>query len=344
MISFIDVVNTIDDKNIPIGHGLKLLKDIPEILDEKVEILAGREYIERLEYKGKILPCSHHSGINKYISLKTLWNYFVSLIRSEGEILIYAIAIEPLLWGIALYKGKKKIVIISYDNWNRYVKNNLYNKPIRRFLVKRGLTRLEGCIVTNNSYRPSVPYVRLPDYYITNDFEKYIGRKKINGCICLGEIRYGKDIEGLVRVIEKTDISLLIAGVFQNRETYLKVKKYTNDNIRIENKNLSYEVYLDYLSTYKYVVLPYDIRYYDGRTSGVLLESIFMEAIPIAPKQLLIQNQVQGLGYENISEIPKLIHLYEEKKIMIENKLERYQLDRYKKKLEKLLRKIRKIG
>ena len=42
MISLIDVANYIDEKNMPVGHGLKLLKEMPKLFGEKTEILAAR--------------------------------------------------------------------------------------------------------------------------------------------------------------------------------------------------------------------------------------------------------------------------------------------------------------
>ena len=38
MISLIDVANYIDEKNMPVGHGLKLLKEMPKLFGEKTEI------------------------------------------------------------------------------------------------------------------------------------------------------------------------------------------------------------------------------------------------------------------------------------------------------------------
>ena len=45
------------------------------------------------------------------------------------------------------------------------------------------------------------------------------------------------------------------------------------------------------------------MKVYEGRTSGVLLESIFVGTIPIAPKRLLEENEVRGIGYETLDEI-----------------------------------------
>lgn len=343
MLCLINVMNTLNDKKEPVGHGLKTLKDFSEYFDEDVKILASKEYIRKLKGKKGTLPFSLYSGKDNSNSLKILCNYFISLIKAKSNVLLYTIASEPLLWGIALFKGNQKIVIITYEHWDIYMERKLANNPIRRFLLKRGLSRLDGCIITNTLYKIQKPYIRIPDFCISDRIKKYNKKEKINACVCLGEMRYGKDIEGLIKIIRKTDIPLFIAGSFQDKELYYKVQRYKSSNIRIENKNLEYKRYIRYLSAYKYVVLPYNAEYYDGRTSGVLLEGIFLGAIPIAPKNLLDQNRIQGLGYNNISEIPKLINLYEKGKITVENNLEKYEVEKYKRKLQKFIKFLNSI-
>ncbi len=339
MISLVDTGSILDDRGEPIGHGLKVLKELPELFEGDIEILAGKAYIAKLQGKGRALPCSRYPG-TKNENFKMICNYFASLILAKGDVLVYTYTLEALLWGIALFKGKRKIVAVTYENWNSYIRNHLSDKPFRRFLVRKGLNNLDGCIVTNYTYKPKVPYIRLPDYFITDQILKYRKEIEKNGCICLGEIRGSKDIEGFVRVMRKTDIPVLIAGKFQSRETYTRIRGLQTENIKIENKNLPYDIYMEYLSEYKYVVLPYDMKCYDGRTSGVLLEGIFLGAVPIAPKRLLEQNKIRGLGYNTLSDIPELIRSYEEGDITIANKLEGYQMERCKKRLQRFMNQL----
>ena len=42
---------------------------------------------------------------------------------------------------------------------------------------------------------------------------------------------------------------------------------------------------------------------YQCRTSGVLIESLFMNTTAIAPEQLLQENHIKGIGYKNIEEL-----------------------------------------
>lgn len=339
MISLIDVASYLDDKNKPIGHGLKILKDLNFLFGKKTEVLATKEYIQALKAKGKELPFCSYPGNPQYFLMKTFLNYLISLFKAKGEILIYINVPESLLYGIAFFKNKKKIVILTFVNWEDYIKNIPPKNFLQKFFLKKGLSRLDGCLVTNFQYKPQVPYVRIPDYYLTREIKKYVKKEKQYGCVCLGEVRHEKDIVGLVMVMRKENIPLLIAGSFQDIGIYQAVRRYKTDNITIINRNLSYEEYMNYLSTYKYLILPYDKKSYtNGRTSGVLQEGIFVNAVPIAPKFLLLQNKIKGLGYEKISEIPELIRKYEEGKINIRNKLEWYEEAHYRKTLLKFLR------
>lgn len=340
MISLIDVTNVVDSFMQPVGHELKLLKDFPEIFDEGIEILASKEYLSSLNKKGKVLPFSVCSGDYKNVNLKILCNYLKALIVSEGNILLFTIVPEALLWGIALLKGRKKIVIITYEHWDNYIFNKLRNHPIRRLLVKKGLQKINGCIVTNNEYKPKGKYIRIPDYFLTEQMQMLQKKEKKQGCVCLGEMRQGKNIDGLVKVMRNTKIPLLIAGSFQSPKMYKRVKQLQTDNIVIKNSNLSYLTYLEYLSSYKYAILPYYSKSYTGRTSGVLLEAIFLGTIPIAPESLLKENHIHGIGFQHLSEIPDLIERYEKEDRIIENKLEKYKFQNVKKKIQFFLNRI----
>ena len=340
MISLVNVMNDLDTRGKPIGHGLKFLRDFTRLIEQPVEILAGKEYMSAIKTKGQILPYSLYSGVKEKKNLKILRNYFISLKKAKGDMLIYAITNETLLWGIALYSGKRKIVLVTYDNWDKYQDNILRFKKIRSWMITKGLSKIAGCISTNKSYTPKVPYINIPDYYINADIMIAEEMQKKRGCICLGEMRCEKDIEGLVKCMNTTDIPLKIAGMFTYKKVFRKVRHLAKSNIKVINQNLPYDEYIKELSTYQYLVLPYNMDFYDKRTSGVLLEGIFAGAIPIAPYSFLKQNGIHGLGYEEIEEIPDLIYRYERGEIQVRNDLTEYQFDFVQKKVNSFIRKI----
>ncbi len=340
VISLINVVNSLDIDDRPVGHELKCLQDLCKLLKGKVEILAGQRYMHALKISGKMLPYSAHSGVKEKRDLLILKNYIVSLIKAEGDILVYITVPEALLWWIALYRGKRKIVLLTYNDWSVYQQNILKHQKIRQWLINRGLRRSAGCIVTNKNYTPRMPYVRIPDYYINDDIEIYQRTEKKRGCICLGEMRYGKDIAGLARCLIGTDIPLKIVGVFSDKNMYDRTMQYSKDNVQVINKNLPYAEYLKELSLHQYFVLPYDLRTYTGKTSGVLQEGIFVGSIPIAPCSILRQNGIQGLGYHDMREIPSLIQKYEQGKIQVNNCLMEYQFINVQRKLNLFISKM----
>lgn len=333
VISLINVVNSLDIDDKPVGHELKCLKDMCRLIKKPVQILADKKYMSALEGTGNFLPYSVHSGIKEKRNLKILLNYIVSLMKANGNILVYITVPETLLWGLAFYTGKRKIVLLTYNDWNVYQKKNIKNQKIRRWLITRGLRKVSGCIVTNRIYTPHMPYVRIPDYYFSDDMERYKRKEKKRGCVCLGEMRAGKDIVSLARSMVKKDIPLKIEGVFSDKIMYSQTMQYARDNVKVVNKNLTYAQYLNELSSYRYFILPYDMQTYAAKTSGVLLEGVFVGAIPIAPWQLLKQNGIEGLGYHDMREIPCLIQKYEQGEIRVSNCLEEYQFINVQRKL-----------
>ena len=98
-------------------------------------------------------------------------------------------------------------------------------------------------------------------------------------------------------------MKLEIAGRFLDQQRYLDLQHRAKDNVIVENVVLSEDDYYKKLAGAKYSILPYDMKVYEGRTSGVLLESIFVGTIPIAPKRMLEENEVRGIGYDTLQEL-----------------------------------------
>lgn len=57
----------------------------------------------------------------------------------------------------------------------------------------------------------------------------------------------------------------------------------------------------------KYCLVPYDAEFYKNRTSGVIQESLFCRTIPISHKEILEFANVDGIGYEKLDDLKKLI-------------------------------------
>ena len=58
---------------------------------------------------------------------------------------------------------------------------------------------------------------------------------------------------------------------------------------------------------------------YQNRTSGILLESAFVGAIPVAPASLLEANDMAGIGYQLMDEMSHKMKKCQKKDILEEN-------------------------
>ena len=120
-----------------------------------------------------------------------------------------------------------------------------------------------------------------------------------------------KELEKLIDVFNENGIKLEIVGKFLDQQRYLDLQCRAKENIIIENVVLSEDEYYRKLAGAKYSILPYDMKVYAGRTSGVLQETVFVGTIPIAPKRLLEENQVRGIGYEQLDEMIDMAYIQE---------------------------------
>ena len=171
-------------------------------------------------------------------------------------------------------------------------------------IFKRGLSKFDAVIYTQKNMKIPHPKVfYMPDYYYDAKYEPYRKMPKDDKVVCLGTMNPYKELEKLVDVFNANGMKLEIAGRFLDQQRYLDLQNRAKDNVIVENVVLSEDDYYKKLAGAKYSILPYDMKVYEGRTSGVLLESIFVGTIPIAPKRLLEENEVRGIGYETLDEI-----------------------------------------
>lgn len=335
-VSLINVINDVDQNFKPVGHCVKVMKDAVEILpdNENIEIMVAKELSASFTKKKIVcLPYKKiHSKNNKKINnlmdfFKQFRNTRYAIKHGKGDKLWFIVALEALFWGIALSNVKnKKIIVTCVHDYEQFLKNTRKFKGIRRWIFKRAYRKINLIIANNPNYIPPCTYVKVPDYYITEQQKEMSKNMKFEKAVCVGQIRQGKDIEGLVEVFKKIDYPLEIIGSFVEEERYENVTKNLTDNITIKNCNLSDEDYYSVLSHAKYAVLPYDMQAYAVQTSGVLLEAVFLGAIPIAPKQLLEYNGIQGLGYTQLSEIPDIIE-HSKDDILLKNDLSKFESD-----------------
>lgn len=172
----------------------------------------------------------------------------------------------------------------------------IYNKSIRKF---------DGIIYTQKSAAPNHSHkLYIPDYYYDEGkYGRYRGIEKSRKAVCLGTMSPYKKLEDLIETFNNLGYPLEIAGYFFEEGRYQDLCRKAKPNVTVQNVILSEDDYYRKLAGARFAVLPYDMQQYQNRTSGVLQECLFLNTIPIAPAGLLKNNDIDGYGYERLSQL-----------------------------------------
>ena len=265
-----------------------------------------------------------------------LWHNIRQVCGQKGYDAIWFYRTDFFFWlymAVIGYHGKSKLVGLIYHRFSE--------KSILGRIESSGLKKMDLVIYTQENMVINHPRAfYMPDYLYRDEYyRKYREMPKERKVVCLGTISQYKDIEGLVRVFRNADIQLEIYGFFYDKEQYRRVKELATDNMIIEDCYLSKDGYYTKLGSARYCVLPYDMKQYGGRTSGVLQECIFLDVIPIAPGELLEANHIAGFNL-NISKKSFQYETDEEMKIIEKNRsycTQKYSWDSVQKKITSLL-------
>lgn len=319
----IDYYGTCDENGKAIGHS-------PKVLIEYGDLLKG-EYVKSVAAS----PCLINEAVREqtqdfYRIYSLKYNIMTSDMTSFGKRVkdkfklfynlhqVFQIENQDILWFyrtdffLALYfylfiskkRNKKKypkIVVLLYQNsFGENVLGRILNH-----IYYAGFKKADGIISTQEGFKDlGIPALYIPDYYYdAQKYEKYRRMEKEDKVVCIGTMSPYKQLVPLVEAFNVNGLLLEIRGFFFDKEQYQLLLKIKKENILIENVILTEEEYYRTLAGAKYSILPYDMGQYQCRTSGVLQECVFLDTIAIAPKQLLLENQIEGIGYSNIEEL-----------------------------------------
>lgn len=304
-----------DSQNNIVGHIGKVTKEYMELLEEeyKVYLLASpciyddirrqRNIVgEKLEYDILMdVPFTIKKRMaDKWKIMRNVWE---CIHNSNTETLFfYQTDFFFFLYICLFYKKKnKKIFALVYQQ--NFTGEKL--EGVLNYIYKKALAKLEGVIYTQkNQAILHDKTLYIPDYLYNADYyEKYNATPKEEKVVCLGTMNRYKQLEKLIDVFKDINIPLEIYGRFDDKERVQQLMERKSDNIVICDCVLSTEDYYQKLGKAKYSILPYDMKQYVSRTSGVLLESIYVGSIPIAPKSLLEQNGMVGYGYDALEDV-----------------------------------------
>ncbi|WP_026659361.1 hypothetical protein [Butyrivibrio sp. AC2005] len=310
-VAIAEYINLENENKEPVGHAPKVLEESADLLKNKYNItlfcseslsgglITGYEVIK---VKGNF-----HKG-NKALMLISRWKNLNKVFSFAKDYdIIWFTNVDWVMYLYLAMKRKKRphIMVTLYRDIIDDMKT--YSSSLRRLLGRicmRAVDDVALYIVTNPSLKLFDNQITLPDFYYSEKYEKYKDVKKKEQLVCLGAMRGTKDLEGVVRHFAGTEIKVYIAGDFMDKDEYKSLKDISEDNITIEDRVLPFDEYYSLIAESKYTLLPYKKERYENATSGILLESIFLNSIPIAPEWLLSNNKISGIGYSSISELP----------------------------------------
>lgn len=316
-ILLVDYYGTCDSKGNPIGHSPKVLREYRELIQENFVVgaalspcmLKGAEvlFADVISLKYNINAEGHKSLWERIgDKFKLLYNIKQVLKHDEYDIMWFYRTDFFLFFSFYFNRRKYKTKLIGQVYQEEFVGGML--DKLLNYIYKKGAMRFDGLIYTQKGmagFHPNTLYI--PDYYYDEEkYGKYRKRIKEEKAVCVGTMNTYKKLEKSVEAFNQNGMKLEIKGYFYNKERLKKLLEQKKDNVEIKDEILSEEEYYSLLAGAKYSLLPYDMEQYSSRTSGVLQESLFLGAIPIAPIQLLEENNISGIGYERIEELAGL--------------------------------------
>lgn len=340
-----EYLNLITEKREPIGHGMKVFQEAVSLVSQDDVIsVSCPEYSSPREKDHRnvdsIIP-ERDNVIKKYlIQIRTIRKAFRVANESKDKIVWFTNVhwLLPFLMGVLPIK-KHVILTMFRDIAEDTLMAGTKLKRIKHHYVRKGISKAAFLIVTNPSLSISERQLHIPDYYYTEEYEKYQKKEKEDRVVCLGIIRETKDIRGLIGKFRNTDIPVLIAGRFDSQDTYQWAMENKSDNIIIENRKIAEEEYYNFIAGSRFVILPYKTEWCRNATSGILLEAVFLSSIPIGPRILLDNNQINGIGYETLEDLPGTYAELEKLGESVKNDILRYKKETVQKRLQEAIKK-----
>ena len=336
---FIDYYGNCDANGKSVGHSPKVLMEYLELFRETYQLGAilpqcivneiDKQLFQRVyQLPYQIVEEGNRSVRKRFFDkFKLFFNISKALHKADGDILFfYRTDFFLFLYFVLHQKPKrKKMVCLVYQ---QKFAGGALGKALN-WIYQLGLKKFDGVIYTQKGTKPKHRKIcYLPDYYYDRDiYHKYIPAQKEEKVVCLGTMSPYKKLEELVEVFNKTGKSLEIIGRFFDKERVEKLKKSAKGNILIRDTILNTEEYYERLARAQYTILPYDMQQYTGRTSGILVEALFVQTAPIAPIDLLKENGVEGIGYISLQELSNSEFLEENKSRI--HKILRDELQKY---------------
>lgn len=346
-VTLVEYLNYVNDENQPVGHGKKVLQQMANLLsmDFSIECICSESYLPLGFQKCRQTPIEISQ---KDKSIKQINNAVFKNLKicesavADSDIIWFTNSDWHLMAFLPFFNTKKrKIIVTAYRDIRKDVADSKSRlRIIKKSIVEKGISRVNLFVITNENLKLSNNQLFIPDYICDKSYDMFVSPQKIDRILCVGAMRKSKDLLGVIKHFRETDIPVYITGGFQDKEWFNKLKDLCSSNIQIEDRMVPYEEYYSLIGESRFTIMPYDMTIYDSATSGILQEAIFLGSIPIAPKRLLDYNGINGIGYEQLEELPTNLEDMKKNKRFMENDLSKYMasdiLLRIKTKIEEL--------
>lgn len=311
----VDYIGNSNEEGIPIGHPIKVVDEYinlinKDLFDTKVicpsnyEGIMNNKIDKTLDY---YINLSSNKKINDKIKdfIKKYKNIKKSVQEADKEDIIWFINVDFVLFVYLTLSNKKKL---NNTMLNLYMYKYSFGsfKTIKNYFIEKSVKKAKLILKTNPrlKFPTNSEVIYIPDYYYRRDqYDKYIKPDKKEEVVCLGTMNNDKMIEEVIDIFKDKNIKVKIMGHFFDKERYMKIKNNISSNIILEDRYIEKDEYYRIMGESKYAILPYREDVYMERTSGVLIESMFLNTIPIGNEKILKFNNVKGIGYSKISDL-----------------------------------------
>lgn len=319
----IDYYGICDEDGRAVGHSPKVLEEYAELLGESYAVSvaaspclikeAGEIFREKYTLKYDINSDNERS-VGKRISDKLLlFSNIREALKIKGYDIYWFYKTDFFLFFFLCFyricREKKNTKFMAHIYQAAFGQGIL--GVVLNWFYRKGMKKFDGITYAQKEMAGLHPYMLyFPDYYYDpGKYKQYEKCEKQEKAVCLGTMNTYKKLRELIEAFRCNGYPLEIKGFFYDKNFHKALAEGLPSNIILEDRILTEEEYYETLASAKYTILPYDMEQYQSRTSGVLIESLFLNTIAVAPKRLLAENQIDGIGYDNIEELQELSFL-----------------------------------
>ncbi len=267
----------------PFGHYEYVSEMYQKILrDKDVRIANGYKNLEskndNVLQLDRYVDLTDHSGFLKIKNFMTVLHNGRQLFKDTqgGIFILQPYSMLGNLLSLFFAKKDQKVFLIEY----KYRVRTGLEKIIYHFAK----SRISGfiCSLDEVGKNYGLRYIVLPDYIYVREEDPIKTEKKYDFGV-VGRITDNKDVETVIKTINNSNYSLIVAGDFSDKERYRSIAAENhNKKIKIIDSYLDNVEYGRIVSECRYIILPYK-EYYKGTSSGVVYDTIFSGVPVIIP-------------------------------------------------------------